>query len=427
MLSPRAKAVLISSIGGGLEVYDFTIYVFFAPILGALFFPANNNLVTLLNTFAVFAIGYFARPLGAIVFGHFGDKLGRKKGMLFSITVMAVSTMGIGLLPSYATIGVMAPILLVILRFLQGFAVGGDLPGAITFVAEYADAEKRGLYCSFVYCAVNTGLLLASLMGGLLTLLLSHEQLVTWGWRVAFLLGLVIGIVGFYLRKKVSETPYFNRLEQTRDIIKFPLLHLFKVHTKQLLQSLGLVWLFAVIVAQIFLYMPSYLNTINHVKLSTALIINSVNIFIFSLCIPIIGYLSDKVGRKPVILVTAILFIIFTYPLYTLLINPNLIIEIIALFCFGILSAGVVGTVPVSLSEMFPTHVRYSGVAIAYNVGFALFAGLAPMIATYLIYKLQFPQAPSFNLILSAIVALIAAMMMKEGSHQSLNFNIKDA
>ena len=425
-MSHRTKAVLISSIGGGLEIYDFTIYVFFAPILGALFFPSNNNLVTLLNTFAVFAVGYFARPLGAILFGHFGDKLGRKKGMLFSIAVMAISTMGIGLLPSYASIGIMAPILLVILRFLQGFAVGGDLPGAITFVAEYADTEKRGLYCSFVYCAVNTGLLLASLVGALLTLLLSHEHLISWGWRIAFLLGLVIGIIGFYLRSKVSETPYFNRLEQTKDIVKIPFFHLFRSHLKQLIQSIGLVWIFAVIISQIFLYMPTYLNTVNHIKLSTALIINSFNILIFSLCIPIIGYLSDKVGRKPIILTTSFLFITFTYPLYTLLVNPNSIIEAAALFCFAVLSAGIVGVVPVTLAEMFSTQVRYSGVAISYNIGFAIFAGLTPIIATYLLYKFHLPQAPSFNLILSAVIALIVSLVIKEGSHKSLSFSNKN-
>ncbi len=419
-MSQRAKAVLVSSIGGGLEIYDFTVYVFFAPILGALFFPSGNNFITLLDTFAVFAVGYFARPLGAIIFGHFGDKAGRKKGMLLSIAIMAISTVGIGLLPSYASIGIMASILLVILRFLQGFAVGGDLPGAITFVAEYAEPNKRGLYCSYVYCAVNIGILIASLIGAILTTSLSHEHLVSWGWRIAFFLGLFIGVVGFYLRSKISETPYFNRLEQTQDIIKMPLLHLFKIHFKQLMQGIGLVWLFAVIISQIFLYMPSYLKTVNHIDLSTALIMNSLNILVFSLCIPLMGYLSDKVGRKPVIITTAFLFAIFTYPLYTLLISPNLIIEIIALFCFAVLSASIVGTMPATLSEMFSTHVRYSGVAISYNIGFAIFAGLTPVIATYLLYKLHFPQAPSFNLILSAIIALITAIGIKEGSRKSL-------
>lgn len=417
--SHRAKAVFISSIGGGLEIYDFTIYIFFAPIFATLFFPQTNSSLSLLNTFAIFAVGYFSRPLGAILFGHYGDRFGRKKGMLISIAIMATSTVLIGLLPTYATIGIAAPILLAALRFFQGIAVGGDLPGAITFVAEYADYNKRGLICSLVYCGVNLGILLASTVGAILTLFLSHEHLVAWGWRIAFFLGLWIGIAGIYLRSKVAETPYFNQLAETQDILKTPLAHLFRIHTRQVLQGIGLVWLFAVIIAQIFLYMPTYLHTTSHLKLTTALILNSINVLIFSLCIPLMGYLSDRLGRRPVVLITALAFIIFTYPLYTLLNNAHLGIEITALSCFAILSAGIVGTVPSALSELFATHVRYSGVAVAYNVGFAVFAGLTPIIATYLLYKLQFIQAPSFNLIFSAIIALIATLVMKEGSQKA--------
>lgn len=418
--SSRAKAILISSIGGGLEMYDFTIYVFFAPILAALFFPPENNLISLLNTFAIFAVGYFARPLGAIMFGHYGDRFGRKKGMLVSITIMAISTVLIGLLPTYASIGILAPILLVILRFFQGIAVGGDLAGAITFVAEYADNAKRGLACSFVFCAVNIGLLLASAIGALLTSLLPHEALISWGWRIAFILGLLIGIIGLYLRSRVAETPYFTRLEHGQDILRAPLLHLFRSHMARILQGIGLVWLFSVIIAQVFLYMPTYLSTVVHLKMGTALIINSINILIFSVCIPLVGYLSDKIGRRPIILVAALLFIIFSYPLYTLLSSAYFIVMFLALSCFAILSASIIGTVPSALAEMFSTPVRYSGVAFSYNVGFAVFAGLTPVVTTYLLYKLQFPQAPFVNLTFGAIVTFIAALTIKESSKKSL-------
>lgn len=422
----RVKAILLASVGGGLEIYDFTIYVFFAPILAVLFFPSKNNLVSLLNTFAVFAIGYFSRLVGALIFGHYGDKFGRKKGMLISITIMLISTVLIGLLPTYETIGISAPILLIILRFFQGFAMGGDLPGAITFVAEYVDDHKRGLACSLVYCAVNLGLLLASAASALLTSLLPHEYLMSWGWRIAFIFGMVIGIVGFYFRSKIAESPYFNRLEQTKNIVSAPLVHLFRIHSKEILQGIGLVWLFAVIIAQIFLFMPTYLHTVSHFKLNTVLIINSLNVLVFSLCIPLIGHLSDKIGRRPIILVAAFLFVIFSYPLYTLLNNDNFVIEMIALSSFTILSAGIIGTVPSALAEMFSTHVRYSGVAVSYNIGFAIFAGLTPVIATYLLYKLQFSQAPSFNLIFSAIITFIAALIMKERSQKPLITRKKD-
>lgn len=416
----RAKAVLVSSIGGGLENYDFILYVFFAPLFAILFFPAENEFVVLLNTLAIFAIGYFARPIGAIFFGHYGDRFGRKKGMLVSLAIMGISTVLIGLLPTYATIGIAAPIFLLILRICQGFSIGGDLPGAITFVAEYADDHKRGFACALVFFAVNIGLLMASAVAALVTSLLSHEQLVSWGWRVGFLLGIVIAVVGFYLRSKIAETSYFNRLEQAEDIATFPIIHLFRIHQREVLQGVGLVWLFAVIIAQVFLYMPTYLNIEIHFELHTALILNSINGVIFALCIPVMGYLSDKFGRKPVILITAILFILLSYPLYTLLSHGNMTIEIMALACFAIMAAGIVGVVPSTLAELFPTHVRYSGVAISYNISFAIFAGLTPVVATYLLYKLQFPQAPSFNLIIAALVAVIAALTMKEGSKKPL-------
>ena len=273
--------------------------------------------------------------------------------MLLSIAIIAISTTGIGLLPSYDSIGVIAPLLLVIFRFLQGIAVGGDLPGAITFVAEHAENHQRGLYCSFVYCAVNLGLLLASFIGGLLTLLLTPEALMAWGWRLAFLLGLIISVIGFYLRSKILETPHFSTLEKSKKVVKTPVLYLLKTQKTSLLQGIGLVWLFAVIIAQLFLYMPTYLKTMRHLELSTALIINSFNILVFSLFIPVIGHLSDRVGRKPVIITTACLFILFTYPLYSLLLSESFLAQSAALLSFALLAAGIVGTVPATLSEMY--------------------------------------------------------------------------
>jgi MHS family proline/betaine transporter-like MFS transporter len=414
----RAKAVAVASI---LEIYDFTLYIFFAPIIAQLFFPHGNSWVAMLETFAIFAIGYFSRPLGAVIFGHYGDKLGRRKGLLITIVLMATTTTAIGLLPTYSAIGIAAPLLLVILRFLQGIAIGGDLPGAITFVAEYADDKKRGLLCSLVYCGVNIGLLLASAIGALLISVLSQAQLMAWGWRVAFVFGIVVGFVGFYLRRKMADTPHFIHLEKTRALAKLPLLQLFRESTPQVLRSIGLAWLFAVIIAQVFLFMPSYLHTTNHFPLSKALLLNSINVLLFSLCIPFVGYLSDKIGRKPVNLVTATLFVVFTYPLYTWLSQPNFVFEIIAMNCFAVLAAGIVGTVPSAWAEMFPTSVRYSGVGVAYNIGFAIFAGLTPVIATYLLYTLHQPQAPSYNLIVSAIMAFIAALTMQDGSCKPLH------
>jgi MFS family permease len=417
-----SRAVTIASIGGGLEIYDFTIYIFFAPILSTLFFPHANSFVALLDILAVFAVGYLARPLGAFLFGHYGDKLGRKKGLLFTIALMALATTFMGLIPSYNSIGIAAPILLVILRFLQGIAVGGDLPGAITFVAEYAADHKRGLACGLIYCGVNIGLLLASGVSTLLIFLLPHPQLVTWGWRLAFMLGLAIGVVGFYLRRKIADTPYFERLEAANEFARIPMLQVFRKNLKQFWQGSGLLCLFSMGIAQVFYYMPTYLHTVTHLPLATALTLNTISILIFSLFVPLAAYLSDKIGRKPVILLTAILFFVFSYPLYLLLNQPDLTSQLIALSCLAIITAGIIGTIPSALTEMFPTPVRYSGVSTTYNISFAIFGGLTPVIATYLIYKTQLAIAPCFNLMVGAVIAFIAALTMKEMSGKSLRF-----
>lgn len=416
----KVRAITIASIGSGLEVYDFSIYIFLAPIIAELFFPQTNYFASLLLTFTIFAVGYFSRPLGAVLFGHYGDKTGRKAGLVVTIVLMAISTALIGLLPTFKTIGILAPLLLVALRFLQGVAVGGDLPGAITFTAEYVSSKNRGFACSLIFLSVNTGLLLASAMGGLLAYLLSHEQLLGWGWRLAFLLGIILGVVGFYLRKKIADTPYFQQLAELQAQVKLPLLQLLKENIKQVLQGIGLVWLLAIVIAQLFLYMPTYLNTITHLNLQTALLINSANILVFSLCIPLVGYLSDRIGRKPIIVITAFLFITLSYPLYISLNHAGLAEKIAALNYFAFLAAGIVGTVPSTLAELFPTQTRYSGVGIAYNISFAIFAGLTPVIATFLIEQLQQAQAPSYNLMAGALAAFIVGIMLTETSKKPL-------
>lgn len=417
----KARAVIVASIGGGLEMYDFSIYIFFAPIVAQLFFPQNNSLIAILNTFAVFALGYFARPIGAVLFGHFGDKFGRKSGLLVTIMLMALATGLIGLLPTYQSIGLAAPICLVLLRLVQGIAMGGDLPGAVTFVSEYATAKQRGFLCSLVFCGINLGLLLASGAGALLAYALTHEQLLHWGWRIAFILGTLVGIIGYYLRIQLADTPSFQALQQSHGIVKLPVIELFRRDFKKILHGVGVYWLFGTVIAQLFLYMPTYLHEVIHMDLTIALIINSLNILIFSLLIPIFGTLSDRYGRKEIIISMALGFILFSYPLYFLLNSAELMIRIIGLLGFAILTAGVTAVTPCLLTEIFATRVRYSGVAVTYNIGQAIFAGLAPIIATFLIHALNNIYAPSYNLILAACVTLFAAIKLKDCRKIELN------
>lgn len=415
-----AKAVAVASIGGGLEIYDFTIYIFLTPVLAKLFFPLTNHDLALLSTLGVFAVGYIARPIGGIIFGHFGDTLGRKWGMLISIFLMAIAATLIGLLPTYAQIGVVAPIALVVLRFLQGIAVGGDLPGAITSVAEYASPERRGLLCGIVFGSINAGALLASSMVAILTLLLSTEQLEQWGWRIAFIMGIVIAVVGYYLRRKVGETPYFAKLQQKHAYVKRPLINLLKTTPLLILQALGLMWLFAVATSQCFLYMPTYLHQTIKLPLKTAMIINSINLIIFSSLIPVMGYISDKVGRKRLLLVGSLTFILLSYPLYILLNSQHLPIQLIALFILAVMTATLVGTTPCAVCELFVTKTRYSGTALSYNLALTLFASLTPVVLSSLLYLTHNNYAVSFNLILAAMVTFMITLTIEERSRKPL-------
>jgi len=416
----KIKALLLSSLGAGLEVYDFTIYVFLAPVLATLFFPAHNESISLLNSFAVFAIGYFSRPLGAMIFGHFGDKHGRKTGMLISIAIMGISTLSIGCLPTYSEVGIFAPILLILCRFLQGFALGGDLPGAITFMAEYSGENQRGLFCSLIFCAVNLGLLIASMMSASLSVMLSHEALVSWGWRIPFLFGMVIAVVGYYLRTQIEETPYFLKLTAAQHIIKIPLKELFQFEKKEVFMGIGLVWTYAVINAQIYLHMPTFLHTVNGLSLTKALIINSINILFFCLCIPLMGLLTDKIGRRTVLKTAATFFILGSFPVYFLVISSHPLFILLGLMIFSIFSAGVIGALPAALSELFSTHVRYSGIAIAYNIGFAIFAGLTPLLLTFLLYQFHNPKVVSLNLLVGGFITLIVTFFMPKTRELSL-------
>lgn len=418
----KKMIVAIASIGGGLEMYDFTIYVFFAPIIAQLFFPHESHVSSLLSTFAIFATGYLVRPIGAILFGHYGDRVGRKKGLLITFIIMAISTTLMGLLPTYAHtgVGVFAPISLFVLRILQGLAVGGDLPGGITFVAEYADPQRRGLMCSFIFFGVNAGLLLASGVAWVLHSTLSVSQLMSWGWRVAFIFSIVLLFVGLYFRVQSIETPLFQKMYAERRNAQVPLLSLFRGHSVQVLQGIGIACLFSIVIAQVFLYMPTYLRVVLHLNTSRAELYNTLNILLFTLLIPFFGYLSDILGRRAMLISTGLFFLFATYPLYVAISHYDHMALLLSMFVMGVFSAAVVATVPTVFSELFPTPVRYTGVGFSYNVGFAIFAGLTPMFATYLIYRLHNSAALSLSLVIGAVLMLIVTLCSKLPARQPL-------
>jgi MFS family permease len=416
------KVLAASSIGGGLEIYDFIIYIIFSNIIASLYFPQGNHYVSLLATFGIFAIGYFMRPIGGILFGFLGDRTGRKKWLLCSILLMGLATIAIGCLPTYQSIGIWAPILLTLFRLLQGIAVGGDLPGGITYVAEHANQRSRGVNCAIVFCGVNFGLLLASGMGTVITAFLNHDQLYSWGWRVAFWFSAVLILLGLYLRLGLTESMIFLQAIKHKRIVKNPLRLVLHKALHSTIVGIGLTWLFSILIMQVFTKLPSYLHE-NSALLTVdkAMLLNTFSVAVFALLIPFMGFLSDYIGRKKMLVIATMLWIILAYPLYKALLVPNLVIVIFAIVVLDILGAAIVGTVPAALTELFASNTRYTGVAFTYNISFAFFGGLTPLFLTWLSHAVHDQALQALNIIIAAVIALLATLAFKDKSKQTLD------
>lgn len=421
MSDKKFKNIFISSTGGLLEMYDFTIYAFFSPIIAQLFFPNEaGSFVALLSTFAIFASGYLARPIGAAFFGYMGDRYGRKTTLLWTIVIMALATTLIGCLPTWKSIGVIAPILLFCLRLLQGFAVGGDLAGAITFVAEHAVPRARGMDCSWILFGVNIGLLLAMGATGIVTGALPKGNVVEWGWRIVFLSGLIVGIIGLYLRFRISEPKIFLDLLEKAVTSRLPLNEMLRKHSGAFIKAIFVMILCAIVVGQ-FLYIPSYFHVALGMTFKHSIFVSASLAVLFALMIPLFGYLADCVGRKFVMYFSTLGFVIFSMPIYYWFQMQGSYWFDLGIILAAMFSAACIGVFPSLLSELFPTRVRYSGLALGYNISFALFCGTTPMIMTTLQHVFSNPLAPSFYLMLGAAISCIAMCFVRETKGVSLD------
>ena len=418
MSKEQQKIVKLTALGGALEFYDFTIYALFAPYINQHFFSNTNQLIGMINTFAVFALGYFARPLGGILFGHLGDKFGRKSAFSLAIFIMAIATLLIGCLPSYQSIGIAAPIILISLRLLQGFSVGGEIPGAAVFIIEHIPKEKRGLSIGLVFMSITLGNTLGASVGLTLTSLLSQEQMVMWGWRIPFIFGFFLGIISYIIRKKSMETPIFLAMMAEEKLHRKPFLTLLSSSRKNLVQAFLLTAVTSSIIS-LFLYLPTYLSTIIKIQISHSYLINLISFLSFALMTAFFGRFSDKVNREKLIVLGASLLIIFSYPLFNGLVTfgePFIWIFTIGFSLFG---AMINGSYVVLITESFPAHLRYSGVGFSYSLGVALFGGTAPLAFTGLINYLNFVEAPSLYLSGCALLTLFAALNYQLGQRQT--------
>jgi len=411
---PGKHILIPGSLGNLLETYDFALYGYFSPLLAKLFFPNHDPFLSLLATFGVFAVGLFFRPVGAIVFSHFGDKLGRKKALLASVILMAVSTTLMGLLPTYAQIGVLAGVLLTICRVVQGLSMGGEFTGSLVYMTEHASEGKRGLYGSWAMCGSFMGLLVGSGVSALLNNFLSPADLQSWGWRLPFLAGILLGVVGFYLRLRMPETPNFKAAVAAQALVKNPLRTAIKQAPFSLLTVLGLNFLPAMGFYLLFVYLSSWMKVYLQVPLSVALTINTMSMLVMVILLPLIGLLSDRIGRKPFLLGGALGYIFFSYPLFLLLQQADFASMLLAQTCFAVLTCLIFAPLPAMLIELLPTPIRCSGVSVPFNIGNALFGGTAPFVATYWIHATDNPIAPSFYLMIAGVVMFLIVVRLKE-------------
>lgn len=414
------KVLTASFIGNFVEWFDYASYGYFATVIAVVFFPEIAPVAALLATFAVFAISFVIRPVGGIVWGAIGDRIGRRAALSWSIIIMSVATTLIAVLPSYAQVGLLAPVLLLLVRMVQGFSASGEYAGAASFIAEYAPTSKRGFYTSMVPASTAAGLLAGSLMSAGLFAMLSAEDMQSYGWRLPFLLAAPLGLIGLYIRLRLEDTPKFRQLEKAHHVEATPVRELFTSYRPQIAIAFGATCLNAVGFYLILSYMPTYLITEMGMGQSESFIATSIALAAYIFFIFLMGMLSDRFGRKTALIVASVLFMVLTVPLFTMLDGATFWTIVLIQIAFGALLTINDGTLPCFLSEIFPTRVRYSGFAFSFNAANALFGGTAPFVATWLIAATGSKLAPAWYLVAAALVALVAMVAATETAGKPL-------
>ncbi|CEJ12455.1 Proline/betaine transporter [bacterium YEK0313] len=413
----RRRQLMAASIGNVLEYYDFVVYAFLASTIATKFFPSESEVAALLASFAAFGVGFLARPLGGAVIGRIGDKRGRKVALLITIFGMAVGTVGIGILPSFETIGIVAPILLVAMRLIQGLAAGGEWGGATAFIIESAPQGRRGLFGGIGQASIASASLLGSLVVAIVAGLVTAQQMNDWAWRIPFLLGGLLVPVGFYMRRNIEETPAFTAAQQAPK----PESHDLGSPLALMAKAFGFTIIWTVSYYIMLNYMPTFLTKHAGVSQSQALWGNAVALVILVLATPLFGALSDRIGRKPLLLACCVAFVVLPYPLFQVILSGSSFVTIVAIqIVFNLFIAAFSGAGPAALSELFPTHSRTTLMSIGYSVSVAIFGGFAPFIATWLIGATGSPISPTYYLILAGIVSAIVISGFRETAHERL-------
>ena len=400
--STRPRLLIAGIVGNLLEWFDFAIYGFFAVTIGKLFFPVQDPVAQVISAFGIFAIGFLMRPIGGVLLGYIGDKHGRHTAMLISVAAMAIPTFLVGVLPTYATLGIAAPIILLILRMIQGLSVGGEYTTSVVYMVENSPPSRRGFVGSFAVSGAVLGILLGSSFGALLATLLTADQLQAWGWRVPFWCGLVLGLSGLWLRRgDDSIAPH------TPSTVN-PLKTAWHDHRQVMLQVSGLAMVTAVVFYLVFVYVVSWLEMVDGIAPATALKINSESMVLLIAVMLGSGWLSDRIGARPILMTSTVLIVILAWPLFWLMHSTNDWSILAGQFGYALLIGAYLGAQPAYMVKVIPAAVRCTAAGLSYNITLGVAGGLSPMVATWLVHRTSDDLSPAFLIAVAALVSWFA-------------------
>ncbi|SAL45263.1 general substrate transporter [Caballeronia peredens] len=419
------RAVSAMALGNAMEWFDFGVYSYIAVVLGRVFFPSSSPSAQLIATFGTFAAAFVVRPIGGMVFGPLGDRIGRQRVLAMTMIMMAAGTFCIGLIPGYDSIGILAPALLLVARLVQGFSTGGEYGGAATFIAEFSTDARRGFFGSFLEVGTLAGYILGAGTVALLTSMLSHDALHAWGWRVPFMIAGPLGLVGLYIRMKLEETPAFRKEAEAREADertrpKQSFTGLLAQQFKPMLQCVGLVLIFNVTDYMALSYLPSFLSATLHFDETHGLFLV---LLVMVLMIPMTifaGHLSDVIGRKPVMLCGCIGLFALSIPALLLVRTGAMLPVFAGLLMLGVLLSTFTGVMPSSLPALFPTRIRYGALAIGFNVSVSLFGGTTPLVTAWLVDRTGNLMMPAYYLMAASVIGIVSVLALRETARKPL-------
>jgi MFS transporter, MHS family, proline/betaine transporter len=407
-VSNTRKVIAAGAVGNVLEWYDFAVYGYFAAAIGRAFFPQEDKVAQVLAAFGIFAVGFLMRPVGGALIGYIGDRFGRRTALTFSVAAMAIPTFLVGVLPGYQTLGVAAPILLTLLRMIQGLSVGGEYTTSIIFMVEHARPDQRGVVGAMAGCGAVGGILAGSATGAVLAAAMPSEMLEAWGWRIPFLIGLVVGLAGFALRRGIADEAVGKKPEHS------PLLDTLHHRGPLLLRLAGLSVFNSVGFYLIFVYIVSWLQLADGVAPARALAINTASMVVLVPLIVAMGWLSDRIGRRPVMLAATGFAFVTAWPLFWLMHSANPAVEMLGQLGFVLAVGTFIGGQPALMVEAVPGQVRCTAIALGFNITAGLAGGLSPLVATWLVHRTDNNYSPAFMIMAAAAISFIAILNFKE-------------